>query len=446
MRKSYTIDKYFVGRNNPAWVECDSICWDSKNLYNHANYIVRQQYLTSARNYGTKHYLNFYDMVKILREENHPCYLKMHSKLSQSILKELDQNWKAYFAAITAYRHDPSKFLAKPKPPRYQDTEHGRKNVTFNIQTIFKKFLNCGILKLSSLSFTVNLRRIEMIDSDGVVSYHHRPNLREVSIIPHNDGYVIVAKYLDVEPIKSVSNGYLAGIDLGVNNLATIATTNKEAPSFLVNGKPIKAMNAYFNKKLAKFQSELDLNKTKRGKKRIKSKIQKLCRKRHFKVNHYLHEMSKMVVNQLVSSGVTNLVVGKNDGWKQETNIGKVNNQNFVNIPHARFIEMIKYKWEKLGRSFQTTEESYTSKCSFLDQEEICKHDTYKGQRVKRGLFVTSQGHLINADVNGAGNMISKVIKNAWVDWTQEDLIQGFVVSPVRLIANTFHMKRQPKI
>ena len=285
----------------------------------------------------------------------------------------------------------------------------------------------------------------ESIDSDGVVSYHPRPNLKEVSILPHNDGYLIVAKHLEANTNSSVTEGHWAGVDLGINNLAAIATTNKDASSYLINGKPLKSMNAYYNKKLARLRSELDTNKTKRGKKRIKSKIQKLSRKRQFKVNHYLHVVSNMLVNQLVSNGVTNLVIGKNDGWKQETNIGKVNNQNFVNIPHARFIEMIKYKWEKTGRIFKTTNESYTSKCSFLDLEEICKHDTYKGQRVKRGLFVSSQSHKINSDINGAGNILRKVIKNAWSSWTQEDLIQGFVVSPVRLTANEFHKKLQPK-
>jgi putative transposase len=192
-------------------------------------------------------------------------------------------------------------------------------------------------------------------------------------------------------------------------------------------------MNAFFNKKLSKLISELDINKTKKGKKRIELKIQKLCRKRNFKVKHYLHEASKMVVNQLVSSGITHIVVGKNIGWKQETNIGSVQNQNFVNIPHARFIDMLKYKWEKLGRTFETVEEAYTSKCSFLDKEEICYHDTYLGKRGPRGLFTTKEQHKINSDVNGAGNILTKVISNAFDHWSDEDLIQGFVVSPRRL-------------
>ena len=140
-----------------------------------------------------------------------------------------------------------------------------------------------------------------------------------------------------------------------------------------------------------------------------------------------------MLANQLASSGVTHLVVGKNIGWKQEVNIGTKTNQNFVNIPHAKFIEMLKYKWEKLGRTFETVEESYTSKCSFLDKEEICKHESYVGNRKTRGLFVTGKGYKMNADINGGANILTKVISNAFDLWSTEDLIKGFVVSPRRL-------------
>jgi putative transposase len=125
--------------------------------------------------------------------------------------------------------------------------------------------------------------------------------------------------------------------------------------------------------------------------------------------------------------------VGKNDGWKQEADMGRRNNQNFVQIPHARFIGMLQYKWEALGREFSLPEESYTSKCSFLDGESLEHHDIYLGRRIKRGLFRSHDGHLINADVNGSGNNVRKVVRNAWDLWSQEDLIEGFVVSPVNL-------------
>ncbi len=427
MSKSYKVDSYFIHRGESSWKSCDKLCWNAKNLRNYANFIIRQEYIKN------KKYLNYNKIQKMVQNESVECYMILPAKLSQSILRELDQNWQAYFKAKSAYYKNPKKFLGPPKMPGYKDKKIGRTGINFNIQTISKVALIENLLKLSSLDFLIKLRLLEAIDSDGVVTYRQNINLRDVSIIPKNDGYQVIVKYLDIDPIPKIESGSVAGIDLGVNNLAAIATNSKENPAFLLNGKPLKSMNAFYNKKLSKLKSELDLNKTKKGKKRIELKIQKLCRKRNFKVKHYLHEASKMVVNQLVSSGVTHIVVGKNIGWKQETNIGNVSNQNFVDIPHARFIDMLKYKWEKMGRTFETIEESYTSKCSFLDKEEICYHDTYLGKRGPRGLFTTKERHKINSDVNGAGNILTKVISNAFGLWSDEDLIQGFVVSPRRL-------------
>lgn len=427
MKKSYKVDSYFIDKNNDAWSSCDQFCWNVKNLRNYANYIIRQDYIKN------KKYLNYNKIEKILKLDRPECYLKVGAKLAQSVLKELNDNWVSFFRAKSEYYKNPKKFLGPPKMPGYKDSKTGRFGMNFTIQSISDKFLRTSFLKLSSLDFLIKLRLLENIDADGVVTYIRNPNLRDVTITPKNDGYLIITKYLDLDPIVTVEKCHSAGIDLGVNNLAAISTTNKKHPSFLVNGRPLKSINAYFNKQLAKLRSELALNKTKRGKKRIDLKIKKLCRKRSFKVKHYLHEASKMVVNQLVSADVTHIVVGKNVGWKQETNIGKVGNQNFINIPHAKFIDMLKYKWTKLGRTFDVIEESYTSKCSFLDHEEICKHETYLGKRGPRGLFTSNKGYKMNSDVNGAGNILRKVTSNAFDLWSTEDLVKGFVVSPRRI-------------
>ena len=397
--KNYRIDTYYLHQGDLGWSYCDEICWKSKNLRNKANYFVRQEYLNN------KKYISNYTLEKIFVSVNCPEYLALPAKLSQAILRELDQSWKSFFKAKSSYFKNPKKFKSKPKMPGYKD-KNGRASVNFNNQTISVPNFRNGLLKLSSLDFLIKLRLFESVDSDGVVTYKCDPNLRDVSIVPKNDGYLVIVKYLDVSTKEKVASGYVAGIDLGVNNLAAIATNNKEHSQFLVNGRPLKSMNAFFNKRLAKLRSELDLNKTKRGKKRIEKEIKKLCRKRSFRIKNYLHNVTKMLTNQLASSGVTHLVVGKNIGWKQEVNIGTKANQNFVNIPHAKFIEMLKYKWEKLGRTFETIEESYTSKCSFLDKEEICYHDSYLGKRKTRGLFITKEGYKMNADINGGGNIL----------------------------------------
>jgi IS605 OrfB family transposase len=259
------------------------------------------------------------------------------------------------------------------------------------------------------------------------------PSIKEATITPDGDGFVVIIKH-EIPEVKLIKeNGLLAGMDLGVNNLSAVSTNVKDATNFMVNGRPLKSINQYYNKELAVLRSKYDMCKTRSGKKKLQDRIRKLCRKRNHKVEDYLHKASRMLVNRLVSLGVTHLIVGKNDGWKQETDMSKRSNQNFVQIPHARFIQMLQYKWGALGLKFSLPEESYTSKCSFIDGESLEHHDKYKGRRIKRGLFKSADGFLINADINGSGNTVRKVVENAWDLWSHEDLIEGFVVSPENL-------------
>ena len=151
--------------------------------------------------------------------------------------------------------------------------------------------------------------------------------------------------------------------------------------------------------------------------------------KRTRQIMHYLHTHSKRIIDLLVREGIGTLVIGKNDGWKQQIQLGRRNNQNFVQVPHARFIDMLTYKAELVGIVVMRTNESHTSKCSFFDDEPIRHHDTYAGRRIKRGLFRTATGRLINADVNGAYNILRKAIPNAFGNGKV-----GVVVHPVGIV------------
>ena len=163
------------------------------------------------------------------------------------------------------------------------------------------------------------------------------------------------------------------------------------------------------------------VNKTKSS-----HRLKRLTNKRANKVNDYLHKASKFIVSDIQSKGITTLIIGKNTEWKQECSIGKANNQNFIQIPHSRFIDMLTYKCEKVGITVKLQEESYTSKCSFLDMEEICKHETYCGKRIKRGLYISKNAVKINADVNGSYNILRKAIPSVF-----NHGIEGFVVNPI---------------
>jgi putative transposase len=431
---NYIVEKHFIKRTHSAWVECDSLCFKAKNLYNQALYRIRQHFFKTGK------FKNYSVIQKELQNEKADCYTQMKSKISQLILQHVNQDFLNFFASLRAWKRDPSKFLGKPHIPHYKEKD-GRCSVSFNIQSMSKRTFNKGILQLSSLFLSLKLQhpirtitKNRKIKNSTETKEYKTISLKEVTIIPYNNGYLIIVKHEIEDNNSKELNGLLGGGDLGVNSLIAISTNVKNSINFIINGRPLKSINQYYNKKLAELKSEFDLCKTRSGKKKINNKIKKLCRKRNHKVEDYLHKASRILVNRLASLGVTHLIIGKNIEWKQEVNMKSINNQNFVQIPHDKFIKMLKYKWEALGLKFSISEESYSSKCSFLDNESLEHHNKYLGRRVKRGLFKSHDGYFLNADINGSANIVRKVVRDAWAEWSQEDLIEGFVVSPVNLI------------
>ena len=173
---------------------------------------------------------------------------------------------------------------------------------------------------------------------------------------------------------------------------------------FSINGKPLKSINQYYDKEKARLQAHLKCNK------KTSKRINSITNIRNNKVKDYLHKSSREIVNFLVSNNISTLIIGYNEEWKQNINLGRTNNQSFVNIPFYTFINQLDYKCKLEGINVILTEESYTSKCSFLDNESIEKHESYLGKRIKRGLFKSAEGKLINADLNGSLNILKKVV------------------------------------
>ena len=221
---------------------------------------------------------------------------------------------------------------------------------------------------------------------------------------------------------KQLDSNRVAGIDIGLGNLAAVTSNLSGFNPILINGNPLKAINSYYNKERARLQSSLGENQF------LSNALEKLTLKRNCKIDNYLHQASRLIIDTLVNFQIGTLVIGKNDEWKQQINLGKVNNQNFVFVPHAKFLSMLKYKAELVGIKVVVLEESYTSKCSFLDSEPIQKQEVYKGKRIKRGLFRSSQNILINADINASANIIRKAFPNAFADG-----IEAVVVRPSRV-------------
>ena len=207
-------------------------------------------------------------------------------------------------------------------------------------------------------------------------------------------GYTKQAK----EQNKFLNN---AAIDIGVDNLATVTSDDEENIPLIINGRPLKSINQLYNKQLSKINEEYSKHKIHTGR-----KLRRLNLIRSMKVKDYMHKSSRRIVDWCILNNIKCVYIGHNDGWKQKCNIGKINNQNFVQIPFNMLISQLIYKLEEVGIKVEIIKESYTSKCSFLDDEDIMKHETYLGLRVERGLFKSNNGKMINADVNGSYNIL----------------------------------------
>lgn len=396
------VEQIVIKSNSPIFAEIDAAAFASKNLYNAANYVIRQSFFATGLTPG------FPSLAK--QFINHEAYTALPRKVSQWVLKTLDKAWKAYFAAHREWRKDPSKFLAEPKIPKYKDKESGRNLLVYTIQAISQPLLKIGQIKLSGLGFVLKTKQ-------------DPKTITQVRIVPKTSHYVAEIVYDVEEQPADLDYTLVAGIDMGIDNLAAITSNKPGFTPLLVNGRPLKSINQFYNKRKAELQSILGSDKAK------SHRLTRITDKRNRRVSQYLHTASRRIVDLLVAERIGVLVVGRNPDWKQSVNIGKRNNQNFVQIPHARFFGMLKYKCELVGIKVLEQEEAYTSKCSFLDLEPIQKHESYAGRRVQRGMFKASDGTRINADVNGSYNIIRKAFPAAF----DAQGIEGVVVRPLPL-------------
>ena len=374
------------------------ICRKSKDLYNYANYCVRQSFIKTSK------LPREFDLTGKLAKRNRDCYKQLPAQTSQQTIKLLYKNWKSYFASIKDYKKTPAKYLGKPKLPKYLDKE-GNFIVIFTNQQIK--------LKDSYIHFpkSTNLAPIKTkVD-----------NVCQVRIVPNKYAFKIEVVYKIGSKLADLDNKKHLAVDLGVNNLVTILDT--ESNGLIVKGKIVKSINKFYNKKLAHLQSQLP-------KKTYSSKrIAFMTKKRNNRVNDYFHKTSRAIVSYCVQNKIANVVIGNNKNWKQGVNIGKKNNQTFTMLPHSTLIEQIKYKAEEYGISVVTTNESYTSKIDHLVNEEMKHQDVYKGKRIHRGLFKSTNGKVVNADINGCIGIFRKVI-----DEFQTGIINiGQVSRPIKL-------------
>ena len=399
------VEKHIIKPKHKYYDEIDHLCWLSKNLYNATLYHIRQYYFAS------KQFLNYQAVNKIFVDSNNPDYRALPAKVAKHTQMLVDRNFNSFFGLLKLKAQ--GKYNKPIKIPNYLK-KTGRQVVHYEKGAI--SFKAQGFIKLSKTNIKIKTKLT-------------KENVQFVRLVPRNNYIAIEIGYNVKEPEQKLNNNVLA-IDIGVNNITSCVTTNGD--KYLVNGRQLKYINHNYNKAVADAKSKLKITHNQNSSKYISQ----IINKRNNRINDYLHKITTYIVNQAVSQNIGTIVVGYNKEWKQDTKMGKVNNQNFVNIPFYRLINLLEYKCRLKGIKFQTITESYTSKCSFVDDEEIKKHTTYSGKRINRELFRTKNGLIINADINGAYNILKKYMqKNAtWNEQLSQTLVQVCSVPSVRKV------------
>lgn len=368
------------------------LCHIAKNLKNQAIYNVRQHY------FNNKKYLSYNENYKMLK--NSENYKKLNSNMAQQILKEVDESFKSFFALLKLAKN--GQYNGKIKLPNYLDKDG------FTTLVIgFVRLKDDMLIVPYSNSFRKTHKEI-VIKLPPVLK---GKKIKEIRIIPkqHSRYFEIQYTYEVKEIQRELNKENVLGIDLGIDNLCTCVTNT--GASFIIDGRKLKSTNQYYNKINAKLQSIKDKQKIERTTLRQK----RITRKRNNRINDYLSKAARTIVNYCLNNDIGKLVLGYNEDFQRKSNIGSINNQNFVNIPYGKLRDKLIYLCKLYGIEFKLQEESYTSKASFFDGDEIPIYDkenlqeyVFSGKRIKRGLYQTSTGKLINADCNGALNILRK--------------------------------------
>ena len=402
--------------------DIDSYCYASKNLRNYTNYIIKQcsrihyklkrgEILDSWEKYfilkinkalheyniGRKKLLAYIDDLNGFVAD--PYFLSWYLKsfevykqmpmatTAQICIQMICKDWKAFYKGMETWKKNPNSMLGNPKTPNYYDKDAGR---------------NCIVLTNQLVSINNdNTLKFPKVFSGLYVKVRHE-DIQQVRIITNLHG-IQIDVYYKIANVEKSTNTDAMSIDLGLKNLATITFSNNATP-VIINGKALKSINQYYNKKKAKLQiiSKIANNKEKT------CRSMQLTQRRNNKVKDYMHKASRIIVNLALKNNVGKIIIGNNRCWKQEISLGKVVNQNFVSIPYLTLINMIKYKAELVGIEVIVTEETYTSGTSYYDNEMPTKANYNKSRRKTRGQFVSNSGIKINADVNGSYQIMKK--------------------------------------
>jgi IS605 OrfB family transposase len=397
------------------------LCQYSNNLYNVALYNIRQY---------------FFNQNKFLTYESnyHECkdnenYGLLQAGVAQQTLKVVDRSFKSFFNLLKKCRQGEYRYN-DVKIPHYR-----KKGGLFNL------VLSTNAISIKDGYFKIPMsreyRKLKDFHSDIKIPFPSRlvgKVIKEVRILPVNDGKYFKVQYVYVvkQELQTLDTGKVMAIDIGVENLAT-CVSNVRTP-FIMDGRRIKSINQYWNKQAAYYKSVA--MKQQKTSKVTTRRLQGLAAKRNNQVDDYIKKTTRYIINQCLEYQIGTLIVGYNKDFKRSVNLGTQNNQNFVQLPTGKLRQQLEFLCWKYGINYLEVEESYTSKSSFLDNDELPEYKAeqpytmpFSGRRIKRGLYQTKDGRLINADVNGAYNILRKGKQ----DFTCEELSSGLLESPLRI-------------
>ena len=406
------IIKFNIKKNHVDYNYIKQQLIESKEIYNYANYIIRQLFFKKSKNHQFS--LDFVDeypelkdlFTKYIEEDKQFTTLfykiihkfaklkefSINTKIIHSIIRRLKADWDSYWALLNLAKN--KQYDKKVNIPKYKKQYN---LVEYNNQVLSKKKLKLGFIGTTKMK-----QGFKLADS------HKDLHCKCFRIFYKNNNFVCELIYEKEIKDQTNSTGKVASIDLGLENLFTVAFNyNKKGIAF--KGTKLKSINQYFNKETSKLQSLLPKNEY------CSKRIVHLFYKREEQLRNVIGYYSNRLMELLVKEGISTLVIGHNKNWKDKINIGKVNNQNFVSVPFHKTIDIIKYKAEDFGIKCIEQEESYTSKASFLDNDNIPtfnedenKKHTFSGKRITRNLYQTKNNQIIDADLNGALNIMKK--------------------------------------
>ena len=406
-------ERHLIKPNHELYRTLDDLTFKAKNLYNHGLYLYRQSFF-EYKNNPSNPVLSWVEIDKNLRKQGHEDIRALPAKVANAVLKNLGESITSYWKLVRLKRK--GGLGQKPGLPRYLHKTNGRYPLSFNYQTFGSKRGTNNELILCPKG--INLPIPTKVD-----------NPKQVRIVPNRHNFIIEVIY-NVEEQEFKSTSRYAGIDLGVDNFATVTFSTRNKP-LIVKGLELKSINQGYNRLISKAQSLLP------GTQKTSKSIHRLWSRRSWILRTRIHQITAFLATLFDEMQIETVFIGKNINWKQRLPFSKSVKQRFAYLPYETFIEQLRYKCRLRGISVIVQEESYTSKASFLDNDDIpvygeTENPKFSGHRIMRGLYRSGNGQLINADVNGSYNILRKGLMNNHLSFNADNpLIHPLVVKGI---------------